>query len=63
MQGLNKVMLIGHLGKDPETVELEKGKSLSKFSLATSESFKDDAGQSHTQTEWHQIIVWGKQAK
>lgn len=62
MQGLNKVMLIGHLGKDPEIVPLDKGKALAKFSLATSESYRDDTGKAHTQTEWHAILVWGKLA-
>jgi single-strand DNA-binding protein len=63
MQGLNKATLIGHLGKDPDMVTLEGGKNLAKFSLATSESYKDEAGQLHTQTDWHQIIVWGKLAE
>jgi single-strand DNA-binding protein len=58
MQGLNKVTLIGNLGKDPETQTLEGGIALAKFSLATSESYKDSEGVKQTQTEWHNIIVW-----
>ena len=58
MQGLNKVTLIGNLGKDPETVQLEGKIKVSKFSLATSESFKDEKGQKHTSTEWHSIVLW-----
>ena len=58
MKGLNKVTLIGNLGKDPEVQTLETGVALAKFSLATSESYKDSEGVKHTQTEWHNIIVW-----
>ena len=58
MRGLNKVMLIGHLGKDPEMQHLEGGIALAKFSLATSESYKDKAGNWTDKTEWHNIIMW-----
>ena len=58
MRGLNKVMLIGHLGKDPEMQYLEGNIALAKFSLATSESFKDKAGNWMDKTEWHNIIMW-----
>ncbi|WP_338792574.1 single-stranded DNA-binding protein [Bernardetia sp. MNP-M8] len=58
MQGLNKVTLIGNLGKDPEVQTLEGGITLVKVSLATSESYKDSEGVKQTQTEWHNIIVW-----
>ena len=58
MKGLNKVTLIGNLGKDPEVQTLETGIILAKFSLATSESYKDSEGVKQTQTEWHNIIVW-----
>jgi single-strand DNA-binding protein len=51
MKGLNKVMLIGNLGKDPEVQTLEKNIKVAKFSLATTESFKDDKGQIHTLTD------------
>jgi single-strand DNA-binding protein len=58
MRGLNKVTLIGNLGKDPEITKLEGNISVAKFSLATAETYKDDKGESHTQTEWHSIILW-----
>ncbi|MBK8557350.1 MAG: single-stranded DNA-binding protein [Lewinellaceae bacterium] len=58
MKGLNKVMLIGNLGKDPEIQTLAKNIKVAKFSLATSEMYKDDNGQTHTLTDWHSIILW-----
>lgn len=58
MRGLNKVTLIGNLGKDPETQQLEGNLSVAKFSLATTEIFKDRSGQSQSQTEWHTIVLW-----
>jgi single-strand DNA-binding protein len=58
MKGLNKVMLVGNVGKDPEVSVLEGNIKVAKFSLATSESYKDQQGQTHTQTEWHSIVLW-----
>jgi single-strand DNA-binding protein len=58
MKGLNKVTLIGNLGKDPEVQTLEGNIKVAKFSLATSESYKDDKGQTHSHTEWHSIVLW-----
>ncbi len=58
MNGLNKVLLIGHLGKDPEVKQTEKGKVLCKFSLATTETVNKKK-----YTEWHNITVWGKMAE
>lgn len=58
MKGLNKVTLIGNLGKDPEIQTLEGAIKVAKFSLATTESYKDDKGQLHSATEWHTIILW-----
>ena len=58
MKGLNKVMLIGNLGKDPEVQTLDKNIKVAKFSLATTESFKDDKGQIHTLTDGHSIVLW-----
>ena len=58
MQGLNKVTLIGNLGKDPETRELEGKIKVAKFSLATSESYRDEKGEKHTATEWHNVVLW-----
>ncbi len=63
MRGLNKVMLIGHLGKDPEVQHLDQGVTLAKFSLATSESYIDKSGQKVDQTEWHNIVIWRKLAE
>jgi single-strand DNA-binding protein len=58
MKGLNKVALIGNLGKDPDVQTLEKNIKVAKFSLATTESFKDDNGQLQSVTDWHSIILW-----
>ncbi len=58
MSSLNKVMLIGRLGRDPEVKYLETGAAVAKFSIATSESYKDKAGEWQEQTEWHDIILW-----
>jgi single-strand DNA-binding protein len=58
--GLNKVMLIGNLGKDPETKFTEKGSSYCRFSLATNESYKNDKGEKVERTEWHDIVAWKK---
>ena len=60
---VNRVILVGHLGKDPEVKHFDKGASVAKFSLATSESYKDKAGNKVDQTEWHNIEVWGELAK
>ena len=58
MRGVNKVILIGNLGKDPEIQYLEGNIAVAKFSLATSEKFKDKGGKVFSQTEWHNIVVW-----
>ena len=58
MRGINKVILVGNLGKDPDVQYLEGGTALAKFTLATSESYKDKNGNRVDQTEWHNIIVW-----
>ena len=60
---VNKVILIGNLGKDPEVRFTAGGKAVAKFSLATSERFTDASGQTQERTEWHNIVVWGKQAE
>lgn len=57
MSGINKVILVGHLGKDPEIRYLEGGVSVASFPLATSESFNKD-GRKIEQTEWHNIVMW-----
>lgn len=63
MAGINKVILVGHLGKDPEVKHFDNGGAVAKFSLATTETYKDRSGNRVDQTEWHNIEVWGEQAK
>ncbi|MFT4152456.1 single-stranded DNA-binding protein [Parafilimonas sp.] len=58
MRGVNRVMLIGNLGKDPEIQCLEKNISVAKFPLATTETHKDKNGRLISQTEWHIIVLW-----
>jgi single-strand DNA-binding protein len=58
MRGLNKVTLIGNLGKDPDCQTLEGNISVAKFTLATTEMYKDKNGQSHSETEWHNVVLW-----
>ncbi|MDX2304762.1 MAG: single-stranded DNA-binding protein [Microscillaceae bacterium] len=58
MRGLNKVILIGNLGNEPEIKTLEGNVKVARFSLATSESYKDKNGDTQTDTEWHTIIAW-----
>jgi single-strand DNA-binding protein len=60
---LNKVMLIGNLGRDPEVRSTPSGQPVANFTLATSRRWKDKNGQRQDQTEWHYIVVWGKQAE
>jgi single-strand DNA-binding protein len=59
----NSVRLIGNLGMDPEVTEINGGKKVAKFSLATSEIYKGEDGNKVTDTQWHNLIVWGKQAE
>lgn len=56
--GVNKVILIGNVGKDPETKTLESGVKVAKFPLATSETFTTKDNRKVTNTEWHEIVVW-----
>ena len=58
MRGVNKITLLGNLGKDPEVQTLQGEIKVAKFSLATSEVYKDDKGQMQTHTEWHTIVLW-----
>ena len=58
MAGINKVILVGNLGKDPELRKLEGGISRVNFSLATTEYYKDKEGRRIEQTEWHNIVLW-----
>lgn len=59
---VNKVVLIGNLGRDPEVRNLESGAKFAKFSLATNENYKDKSGNWQSLTEWHNIIMWGDMA-
>ncbi|PQJ79799.1 single-stranded DNA-binding protein [Polaribacter porphyrae] len=56
----NKVQLIGNLGNNPEIINLESGKKLAKFSLATNESYTNASGQKIDKVEWHNLVAWGK---
>jgi single-strand DNA-binding protein len=60
---VNKVILVGRLGKDPELRSIPSGTSVAKFSLATDDRFTDKAGEKQERTEWHNIVVWGKLAE
>ena len=60
---VNKVILVGRLGRDPETRYTSGGQAVANFSLATDESYKDRSGERQKRTEWHKIVVWGKQAE
>jgi single-strand DNA-binding protein len=62
MSGVNKAILIGNLGKDPEVKEVN-GTKIAKFSLATSDSYKDRDGNKIERTEWHNIVLWRTQAE
>ncbi len=59
----NKVQLVGNLGKDPEITDLESGKKVAKFSMATNESYKNAQGEKVPATQWHNIVAWGKTAE
>ena len=58
MAGVNKVILLGNLGKDPEVRRLDDGRGVANFSLATSETYKKKSGEKVTNTEWHNIVLW-----
>ncbi|WP_308993206.1 single-stranded DNA-binding protein [Mariniflexile litorale] len=59
----NKVQLIGNLGNDPEITNLESGKTLAKFAIATNESYTNAKGEKITDTQWHNVVAWGKTAQ
>lgn len=59
----NKVQLIGNTGNDPEIIKLESGRKLAKFTIATNESYKNDSGEKITDTQWHNVVAWGKTAE
>jgi single-strand DNA-binding protein len=60
---VNKVILVGRLGRDPETRFTASGQAVANFSLATDESFKSRSGERQKRTEWHRIVLWGKLAE
>ena len=55
---VNKVILVGNVGKDPETRYLDEGTAFTRFSMATSETYKNKAGERITNTEWHNVVLW-----
>ena len=60
MAGINKAILIGNLGRDPELRYTQNGQAVVNFSLATSENWMDKGGERQERTEWHRIVAWGK---
>jgi single-strand DNA-binding protein len=63
MASVNKVILIGNLGRDPELRYTKDGRAVANFTLATSDRWRDKEGASQERTEWHRIVVWDKQAE
>ena len=61
--GVNKVILVGNLGKDPEVRYTPSGQAVANFTIATNENWTDKQGQKQERTEWHRIVVWGKAAE
>lgn len=59
----NKVQLIGNLGQNPEIKTLDGGKKLAKFTIATNESYRNANGEKITETQWHNLVAWGKLAE
>lgn len=62
MSGINKVIIVGRLGKDPEVRQVGQGQSVCTLAVATSENWMDKNGQKQERTEWHRVVVWGKLA-
>lgn len=58
MAGVNKVILLGNLGRDPEVRHLDNGRAVANFSIATSETYKNKQGEKVTNTEWHNLVLW-----
>lgn len=63
MSGLNRACLLGHLGADPELKFTQGGQAVLKMRLATTERFKNQAGEPQEATEWHSLVLWGKRAE
>ena len=62
MAGVNKVIIIGRLGSDPEVKTISSGQNVAKLSIATSDNWTDQSGQKQERTEWHRIVAWGRLA-
>jgi single-strand DNA-binding protein len=63
MSGVNKVIIVGRLGQDPEIKQVGSGQSVARLNVATSENWTGKDGQKQERTEWHRIVVWGRQAE
>ena len=63
MSSLNKVLILGNLGSDPELKMLPSGQAVAQFNIATNDAWVDKGGQKQERTEWHRIVVWGRQAE
>jgi single-strand DNA-binding protein len=63
MSGVNKVILVGRLGNDPELKTVGSSQTVARLSVATSESWNNKDGQKQERTEWHRVVVWGRQAE
>ena len=63
MASVNKVILIGNLGRDPELRYTKSGQAVANFSIATNERWTDKEGQQQERTEWHRIVTWAKTAE
>jgi len=63
MAGVNKVIIVGNVGRDPEVRYTQSGRAVASFSVATSERFQDKEGQQQERTEWHRVVAWGRLAE
>jgi len=63
MASVNKVMLLGNLGRDPEVRQTTRGTAVANFTMATTTMWNDAAGERRSRTEWHRVVVWAKQAE
>ena len=63
MASVNKVILVGNLGRDPELRYIQSGQPVANFTLATNDRWRDKEGNNQERTEWHRIVVWGKSAE
>ncbi len=63
MASVNKVILIGNLGRDPELRYTQSGQAVANFNIATTDKFSDKEGNPQERTEWHRVVVWGRQAE